>query len=312
MSLTSGLSEEGHPLRQYFQHQFPRSDILRRSVVRSLPIRRVRTPVAPGRTIVQWDLLGQAIDYRLRAAFATPAVPAAVRFGVELCPDRIRSVGTQLVEAYLDQLMIGQPYERGRPWILSKRDESRLASLCFAMAWFEQFYRDRSVMTTSPLLKGGEPSDLDALLTRVPEHAIRDLDVQIRLAEASLGLLRAETAAEDCCGGPTFAGSEDVGCADADLKVGGMLLEIKAISRPQRLRTETLWQLAGYCLLDYDDAHRLNSVGLYLSRIGWIRSWTLVEFFQELGAKSSVSALRRDLAAFVTDSSSRSTGPEGV
>ena len=53
--------------------------------------------------------------------------------------------------------------------------------------------------------------------------------------------------------GPAFAGSTDIGGADADFIVGGLLLDCKATTTPTRLGSTEIGQLAGYLLLDYDD-----------------------------------------------------------
>jgi hypothetical protein len=69
--------------------------------------------------------------------------------------------------------------------------------------------------------------------------------------------------------GPTFAGSTDIGGADADFVIDGLLLDCKATTT--RLGSAEIGQLAGYLLLDYDDQYRITQVGLYLSRQGTAR-----------------------------------------
>ena len=64
---------------------------------------------------------------------------------------------------------------------------------------------------------------------------------------------------------PTFEGSIDVGGADADLIVNGMLIDIKA-SVKQEIQSDWVRQLMGYLLLDYTDVYHINSIGLYMAR----------------------------------------------
>jgi hypothetical protein len=174
--------------------------------------------------------------------------------------------------------------------------ETRLAAICFAMAWFERVFREARQPVQGPLAPGQEAADLADLLGRVPEYAVRDLDTQSRLAEPALAPLRSRTEPSECVGGPTFIGSADVGGADADLQVGDLLLEIKAASKPRFLRADVLWQLAGYYLLDYDDHRRIRNVGLYLTRIGWLRTWPADDFLRALGARAATPRIRHQVA----------------
>jgi hypothetical protein len=66
--------------------------------------------------------------------------------------------------------------------------------------------------------------------------------------------------------GPVFTGSADIGGADADFILGGLLLDCKATITPRNLGAAEINQLAGYLLLDYDDEFGIRQVGLYLSR----------------------------------------------
>ncbi|MEU5666495.1 hypothetical protein [Streptomyces longwoodensis] len=95
--------------------------------------------------------------------------------------------------------------------------------------------------------------------------------------------------------GPVFAGSADLGGADADFIVDGLLIDCKATTRPYSLNRSAVQQLAGYLLLDYDDAYRMDRVGLYLSRHGALITWTVPDFLNCLGATLPLPALRHQL-----------------
>lgn len=94
---------------------------------------------------------------------------------------------------------------------------------------------------------------------------------------------------------PTFAGSNDVGGADADLIVDGCLIELKASVKPE-IRTEWLRQLAGYLLLDYDDEYKIKALSIYMARQGALFTWPVDEFLQKLSSDppTSVAALRQE------------------
>ena len=57
-----------------------------------------------------------------------------------------------------------------------------------------------------------------------------------------------------------------IGGADADIVDDGCLIDIKCVKTPKP--TEYLRQAIAYTLLDVDDEHRLDSVGIYLARQG--------------------------------------------
>src|SRR5262249_2681307 len=76
---------------------------------------------------------------------------------------------------------------------------------------------------------------------------------------------------------PTFAGSLDVGGADADLIVNGCLIDIKSSKLPG-IDPLDLRQLVGYVLLDYDDEYHMQSVGIYKARYGMLVTWPLEQF----------------------------------
>jgi hypothetical protein len=94
---------------------------------------------------------------------------------------------------------------------------------------------------------------------------------------------------------PVFAGSVDIGGADADMIVEGCLIDIKA-SIAAQLKADFLYQLAGYVLLDYNDTYHITSVGIYMARQGILFSWSLPEFLQKLtgDGNTTLSSLRQE------------------
>jgi hypothetical protein len=93
---------------------------------------------------------------------------------------------------------------------------------------------------------------------------------------------------------PIFAGSGEIGGADADLISDGCLIDVKTTVDPKFTRTRLLYQLLGYVLLDYDDAYAIRSVGVYLSRQGLLIRWQLADLLQTLldGKRATLAELR--------------------
>ena len=67
--------------------------------------------------------------------------------------------------------------------------------------------------------------------------------------------------------------SSDIGGADADFVLGGLLPDCKATTMAGKLGRDEINQLAGYLLVDYHDAFGINQVGLHLSRQGAMITW---------------------------------------
>ncbi|MFE4594387.1 hypothetical protein [Streptomyces laurentii] len=121
-----------------------------------------------------------------------------------------------------------------------------------------------------------------------------DIDQQMRLADSPFAAFRTLPHANRVCG-PVFAGSGDIGGADADYILGGLLLDCRATKDPRRLGREEIYQLAGYLLLDYDDQFGINQVGLYLSRQGGLITWQTADFLRRLGTSAPLPQLRTQL-----------------
>ncbi|UKY55622.1 hypothetical protein [Streptomyces inhibens] len=132
-------------------------------------------------------------------------------------------------------------------------------------------------------------------LTGLLELPNRDMvsdvvDQLYQAADSPLQDLRARTWPEDCIPGPTFPDTRLT--ADADLIADGILIDFKSTRHPHMLRKADAWQLLGYLLLDTADHHRIDTVGLHLTRSDTLVSWPVEEYLDLLGA------CRRDLTDF--------------
>jgi hypothetical protein len=143
-------------------------------------------------------------------------------------------------------------------------------------------------MPGSRLLMLPSKAGLDELLGLARDEEVADL---LALTEAARGRLLPALAARGAPLhiGPTFAGSLEVGGADADVIAGGLLLEWKVNLGQRRngrrrcsLSRATLHQLLGYLLLDYEDAYRVEALGVYAARYGYLTTWPVAELLGEL------------------------------
>jgi hypothetical protein len=151
-------------------------------------------------------------------------------------------------------------------------------------------------------------TSLDDLTAAVPAYVNDDIRQQMDLAEEPFAPYRALSSAARICG-PVFTGSADIGGADADFILDGLLLDCKATIAPAQLGRDEINQLAGYLLLDYHDEFGINRVGLYLSRQGALITWTVEDFLRLLGATEPLSKLRERLHKHLRDSRATKTPP---
>jgi hypothetical protein len=177
-------------------------------------------------------------------------------------------------------------------------EDKWLTRLCFVASFFEDVYRTGEIAQNS-LLQGASPStDLRALARAVPDYAVADIAAQLELAGPVFAPFRALQQPLIKCG-PVFAGSTDIGGADADFIFDGLLLDCKATTTPTRLSGAEIGQLAGYLLLDYDDQYQITQVGLYLSRQGTTIAWPVPEFLRLAGTSEPLPQLRGRLSEYL-------------
>ncbi|WP_328688168.1 UvrD-helicase domain-containing protein [Streptomyces phaeochromogenes] len=241
--------------------------------------------------------LGRTIDYRLRLALGR-GLGGAVTTGVQLlgstyplegapAPDvraALHTAGTRLLarlHAHLDGAV--------------RLGDQELTRLCHVAGFYEAVYRNGVFARRRNLLAQADArTTLDQLTAAVPLYVLDDIAEQMELAERPFAPLRQLPDEQRVCG-PVFTGSSDLGGADADFIVGGLLIDCKATARPHTINRSAVQQLAGYLLLDYDDAYAIDRVGLYLSRQGGLITWSVPEFLSALGARVPLPRLRTQL-----------------
>lgn len=300
MSLTSELGRKKSPVRAFLRETFPHTrgplaacrEALRAPLVADLP---------SGSPAGAYSQIGMAVDYRIRYHFAlTPerefvAFPGAllvIRPGeVELPPPAnaraalIREdskLTRACVAGFFEALDLGvdlfAPHQR-RP---DDNEERGLARLSLVLAAFESAFRNPYAWPP-PWLGDARPDSAQELLALVPDDWVEDA--------AALGSAFAERYPEwhgaAAALNPNFAGSVDIGGADADLITGGCLWEIKT-TKGRGAQGEWLRQLLGYVLLDYADEHAIERVGLLLPRQGTRFSWPVGELIAELSGRDDL------------------------
>jgi hypothetical protein len=305
MSLTSSLSDPGSALRKFLAVEAPGTASVRSSFLAARPPGLMVTrPLPPEGMKPAWGTLGAAIDHRLRLMLSDEiSRDSAVTEGIGLSGtpliNRPQAVAGALYAAgkallnEIEQLtFLHRPFDRARPSELSEEPEERLCRACYTASCFEEIFRAGRLWPDTLLYNAHPDTQLGDLLAAVPTYAVADMMAMVRLAETGLAPVRSASTSAQVCVGPTFAGSNDVGGADADWIAAGLLVDVKSTATPAKLRLTDIYQLACYALLDYDDRYEVQRVGWYLARAGWLVTWDLNEFFALLGASRSVEDLR--------------------
>ncbi|MFF5229307.1 UvrD-helicase domain-containing protein [Dactylosporangium sp. NPDC000521] len=248
-----------------------------------------------------WSALGHAIDLRLRLALGSP-LGEPVRSGIDALGGPIPLKGAPPTPIRAALRSAGQDLLSAVDAHLARAtelDEDTLCRLCFVAAYYEDIYRTGEIRRYSMLANATAVTTLATLTAAVPEYAVDDISSQMKLAEAPFAAFRALPVEDRICG-PTFHGSQDIGGADADFILGGILLDCKAAIQPRRLGRDEIYQLAGYLLLDYADQYRIDRIGLYLSRQGALIVWSVPDFLRLLGTTKTVAELRGMLREHLT------------
>lgn len=219
-SITRELDNSDSPLRQLLRPHQVLLDRWRRSAIADVsgPAR-----IRPARTQLAW-MAGMAIDYRVRWWLSgVDALPEPVLAGLFRCrPRTIRQVG----DAFNVLKGIG-------PGPHHPSLERQLAAVAVAAASVEPLFR-----------AGPVPCRLDELgLAAFADHHRDVIDDVTLMADALPELLTSRLGSPVVCG-PVAATGRLAG--DADLVVGGQLIEIKAVVNPRRSMTRAVQQLLVY------------------------------------------------------------------
>lgn len=310
MSLTSHLKDPKSPVHGFVREHFPNT----RSVVRAAnaDLKGAQTIRPAG--AVHWGTVGTAIDHRIRYHFGPAHEAGALRGGAFMLergmmrgtlhedPETLDTLAVQ-TEAFRRSIpaffaKLDEDLSRLRPWQDLRRfspdDEALLCRNCVGLALFEQVFRVGRVSSRSPLVEPSPAWTADELLARVPDLWVDDLrELSWAFLDSHGDLSRG---VHKAALGPTFEGSLDVGGADADLVLDGLLVDVKTTTNA-KIAAEMLYQLLGYVLLDYSNRLGVWGVAVYLSRQRRLVRWALDELLEDLGAARDLPELREAFSA---------------
>jgi hypothetical protein len=293
-SLTQELKKPDSQIARHLRERFPNvRDLQRRYAEAAAGL----TPIEPrpGARIA-YGTLGTAFDWHVRY-LVEPAPDLHLAFaGARLAGKDLFSLcGALTAEVGGSLTLIARPGP-SPPRPAAPADESRAAALdaerlaraCWALALFTEVRRRSGLVAGSPLSLLDPAASLEELLALASADEIADLLALAGAARRVLLPALAERGGKVHVG-PTFAGSVDL-AADADLIAGGLLLELKVNLRDRRsdgrrrcsLDRFTLYELLGYLLLDYENAYRVEALGVYSARYAHLAIWPLAELLDML------------------------------
>ncbi|UFR07116.1 hypothetical protein KBP30_40940 [Streptomyces sp. Go40/10] len=317
MSLTSQLKDSHSAISRFLAEQLPDT----RAVLADYRTRLARFPAplkprAEAGMKPEYRMLGHTIDHRLRISLGAPT-GSPIKEGIVRAvlddngwPSRevIRAV-QKAGDTMLDELARYES-DAGQPLCLASAEEDRLIRLCHVASSFEAIFRHCGWMRGNSLGTCAAEATLDDLIDAVAGYVVDDIRQQMELAArpGPFENMRLLPATARVCG-PVFDGSLHVGGADADFILDGALIDCKATIRPERLNRAEIYQLAGYLLLDYSDAHTITTVALYLSRQGALIDWSVADFLALLGARHELPTLREACRHALTDGTHGSPPP---
>lgn len=315
MSLTSHLNDPTSSIGQFIKRRFAQTARLTKVANQRLKVADTLRPAQSGASY-PYAPIGTAIDYRIRYAFdITPYQRLVAWKGISLLalkpleseddipvdwdwdelvgipiPPRGLEIGLaqgpyplSLIRGFFDRLNATLNTIQPKGNRLDIVAEHTLNRYCVVLGFFEQVFRSNAYLQ-GPLMQPTVKRSVEELLAIAQDSWIDDLSQMFSLFYERYHHLLTQPHVLN----PTFAGSPDVGGADADLVVDGCLIDIKASVSPQ-IKAEYLYQLAGYVLLDYDDKLQIGSFGIYMARQGMLFTWPVAEFLRQLTGDDTIS-----------------------
>ena len=307
MSLTGHLNTRESPVKRFLMDRFPATKVL---TVPANKMLRAHGCIChpPALPVFPFGDVGRAIDYRIRYFYPPVASRelaawqggqdlkmVAREFAVAGAADSRQIVASHVIDDFFTSLdaFIVATHPAGR--LLDTNEEAILARYCFVLSLLEA--RFRSSQTAQSLYLPRHCQNVEGLLAIASEPVVQDLVYLAQQFSISGQKLLSRPAVLN----PVFAGSADIGGADADLIIDRQLVEIKT-TKNNVVEAAWLRQLLGYVLLDYDDVLQVNTVGLYLARHGMLLSWPIPDLLMCLSKGRSVDlgALRVEFRQVVS------------
>jgi len=245
-----------------------------------------RSPIIRPAAPIDYQLVGTAIDFRIRYYFRnTP--PRDLLTSHALSRSR-RFPGA--LELFTD---LEFAIDRAGPVLrrLSLGDEDVVNRCCYVLASIDRRRHGGVAGPGEVPLDAANTRVLDELGAGVPAIALDDMRALSWLfwdnSQPVLDLVRHH--GMTVVSGPRFgAAGRLIGGAVGDLLLGGptwgsgMLIDVKTSITPGIVRSHVL-QILGYALLDWENTHSIDMVGVYLARSGdWV-VWPVEDLLNYLG-----------------------------
>lgn len=239
MSLTSHLDDKTSPIGQFIRQHFSQTSALTKDANRQLKGASTLRPVVQAGEPYPYGILGAAIDYRIRYAFAITPYHEFVAWKGAVLLAKSGSYSRGLVQAFFEQLdtTVNALQPVGRR--LNTPDEQMLDRYCVVLSVFEQVYRSNAYVR-GPLMLPTVKRSVEELLAIPQTMELDDLGALFAQFYDRYHELLSRSSVLN----PIFAGSLDIGGADADFIVDGCLIDIKTTIAPQ-IKADFLYQLAG-------------------------------------------------------------------
>ncbi len=311
MSLKRHIEDSKRPLSKFLRSQFPNH----RSFLATARKKVREATIIRQSQAVPWDIVGTALDYRMRYYFAVTSHEQLVAYkGARYLTGpqsqlmfmesdfRWSGSGNNRIEIAQEEGDVDSLKPEFRDLFdslnritqenspigtrLAQLREDKLNRHCIVLAFLEQASRTHRI---DGVLNASRFSDARALLSIAESHWIDDLRELSWLFFDKYGDLSSLPFVLN----PTFQGSSYVGGADADLIVDGTLIEIKCTIKNE-IQPNWLMQVIAYVLLDFSDKYRISGIGIYMARHGLLFQWDLDELLAELcpGETPSTAYLR--------------------
>lgn len=288
MSLAGHLKKSGSPVRQYVDLYATALASAKRGtpwgpslqcVLRLDDLPPKEPQLRPKVETRLRGMAGTAFDYRLRLYLGDLGSLGAARAGAQFAAGRNEALVRRipLFFANVEELARCLNTRSGQ---LSEGDERLVCRYCSVLAEFETVFRSGVYRPTFPSKLGAVPSSCrdEPLLAMAQGQVVDEVAMLSASVPSVFGPLldAVQQGVWSFVSNPTFAGSLDVGGADADFVIGDVLFEVKTgVELSTAEVRKALLQLVGYALLDYDDSLAIRNVAVYFVRHEWTAMWPL-------------------------------------
>lgn len=261
MSLTSHLNDAESPIFKWFNSKLNRGTLDLVAHHNQIMSQKVVGPVPQG---VNYLLLGTAVSYALRHQICglidvMTKTPAYTGAGILNSASKFATILS---------LCGKSPEEKALAYLLMASLESvarghRPEDFVFF------FFKNGCTLPINKLEQGKYASTVEDLINLI------ELNQDIL---SILGLDNPRNAVLNL----TFAGSNCVGGADAQLIVDGNLLDIRTTKSSKPFTVKNFWQQLAYVLLDWDDKYEVETISWYYTRQKSYFSYEVADMFTNL------------------------------